>query len=101
MDDVVAKNAWITQGGGNYFVEFYLGGCKGNLRVKIPKSVAEKIAGGKLFKVVGNRWSGKEVTLTFKTPTIAQQFQEAVAVDDLVSVPKNLRARPSGKTAEG
>jgi len=45
--------------------------------------------GGKLFKAVKNTWSGKEVTLTFRTPTIAQQFQEAVeAADDLVNVPK-------------
>lgn len=92
-EELKAKNAWITQSGGHYFIWFYLGEGKGNLRVKIPKAIAEKLVKAKLFKVVRNRWGGKKVTLTFETPATAQRFQEAVAVDDLVSVPRRGRAR--------
>jgi len=88
MDEVVAKNAWVTQGGGNYFVWFYLGEGKGNLQVKMPKAAVEKLVNAKLFKVIGNVWGGKKVTLTFETPPTAQRFQEAVTMEDLVSVPK-------------
>jgi len=93
LNQLEAKNAWITHGGGHYFIEFYLGKGEGNFRIRISKAIAEKLTKSKLFKVVGNRWSGVEVTLSFETPTTAQRFQEAVAVDDLVGVPRRGRGR--------